>query len=81
MLGDDSRQLAIIAEDKTDQGVAVKSIITLINQYARSKNIECVMLYAEGYSYSEIADMLNINIGTVKSRISNGRRFLRDVFK
>lgn len=81
MLCDDIRQLAIIAEDKADQEIAVKSIITLISQYARSKNIECVMLYAEGYSYSEIADMLNVNIGTVKSRISNGRRFLRDALR
>ena len=31
----------------------------------------------EGYSYDEIADMLDCSLGTVKSRISRGRRLLR----
>jgi RNA polymerase sigma-70 factor (ECF subfamily) len=31
----------------------------------------------EGQSYQEIADVLKINIGTVKSRIARGREELR----
>ena len=31
----------------------------------------------EGYSYDEIAEMLACSVGTVKSRISRGRRLLR----
>ncbi|MFC1744924.1 RNA polymerase sigma factor [Candidatus Riflebacteria bacterium] len=31
----------------------------------------------EGYSYEEIAEKLGISLGTVKSRISRGRRILR----
>ena len=34
--------------------------------------------HADGYKYKEIADKLNLNIGTVKSRIFQSRRKLMD---
>lgn len=40
--------------------------------------MECVILYAKGYNYGEISAMLGIPLGTVMSRISNGRKMLRD---
>lgn len=43
----------------------------------RSCCIECVIYYAEGYSYEEISKKLNIPIGTVRSRISWGREMLK----
>ena len=33
----------------------------------------------EGLSYSEIADIQRTTIGTVRSRIHRGRKFLRDI--
>ena len=38
-----------------------------------------VMCDLEGLSYSEIADVQNTTIGTVRSRIHRGRKFLRDI--
>ena len=32
----------------------------------------------EGFSYEEIAGMLETNVGTIKSRISRGREKLRE---
>ncbi|EFG13756.1 conserved hypothetical protein [Bacteroides xylanisolvens SD CC 1b] len=34
------------------------------------------MYYASGYSYDEISEILNIPVGTVRSRISSGRKQL-----
>lgn len=35
-------------------------------------------LYAEGYSYAQIANMTEVSIGTVRSRIHYGKRKLRE---
>jgi predicted RNA polymerase sigma factor len=37
-----------------------------------------VLCDIQGMSYDEIADTLHISLGTVKSRLSRGRRKLRD---
>lgn len=61
-----------------DQELAIRNIMEAVSECAaRSIAIECVMLYAKGYTYEEISAMLTIPIGTVMSRISNGRRMLR----
>lgn len=49
----------------------VASIGTLEEQYS-----EPLRLYTQGFKYREIADMLHIPIGSVKSRIFNARKML-----
>jgi RNA polymerase sigma-70 factor, ECF subfamily len=39
---------------------------------------EATTLYAAGYEYPEIAEMLNIAVGTVRSHVSQARRRLRE---
>lgn len=65
--------------EMADQRAAIGRILAVVRECARkSRCIECVLLYAKGYSYDEIADIAGINPGTVKSRISAGRRMLRE---
>lgn len=71
---------AYICSEHTEQRASVFNIISLIRKYSRkSCCIESVMLYARGYNYDEISDMLSVPLGTVKSRVAAGRRMLREV--
>ncbi len=49
-----------------------------VDQLPPEQKIVFVLREFEGFSYSEITDILEISCGTVKSRLSRARRFLRD---
>ena len=56
---------------------AVRESLGLIEQYAKaSVAVKAACLYAEGYSYREIADMQGVCVNIVKSRICQGRRYI-----
>lgn len=66
-----------------DQSARLHDILRIIRRTAREcKGLECVLLYAKGYGYQEIAAKLGIPTGTVMSRISAGRKALaRELLK
>lgn len=62
--------------------ISIKNIVSIVRQYARqSCCIESVLLYAKGYNYDEISRILDIPIGTVRSRISSGRKLLKEALE
>ena len=74
--------MAYISDDRTDGRISVKRILSIIRDCGRkSCCINCVLLYAKGYSYDEISDIEGIPIGTVKSRVAAGRRLLRNALE
>lgn len=65
--------------ESADQRAAVGRILSIIREYSRkSRNIECVILYAKGFCYDEIAEIAGIPVGTVKSRVAAGRKMLQE---
>lgn len=56
---------------------AVKEITAALNDFTEEYRIPFNMFVA-GYKYNEIADKLNLPLGTVKSRIFCARKKLRD---
>lgn len=58
--------------------IIVHDILASIKRcYRKSCSMECVIYNAKGYSYEEISMILNIPVGTVRSRISIGRELLK----
>lgn len=55
-----------------------KSIAQSIQELPEDMRSAIIMRDVHGYSYEEIADTLNVNVGTIKSRISRGREKLRE---
>jgi len=57
--------------------IMYNDIISVIRKCSqKSRCIDSVIYCAKGYTYDEISDFLHIPIGTVKSRISSGRKMI-----
>lgn len=55
-----------------------RALQTFIGELPEDMRAAVVLRDIEGYSYEEIAGILDANVGTVKSRISRGRERLRE---
>lgn len=67
-----------LSSTRADSLANYNDVLEAIHRSARvSVGVQCVMLYAGGYSYDEIAEMLGIKPGTVKSRVAAGRAAIR----
>ena len=60
------------------EGERKKAIRTAISELPDDMRSAIVLRDIEGFSYEEISEMLGINVGTIKSRISRGREKLRE---
>ncbi|MEO1166566.1 MAG: sigma-70 family RNA polymerase sigma factor [Chloroflexota bacterium] len=59
---------------RADLNQAIQDCIGALNDHQR---IVLVMSDVEGYAYQEIADSVNVSLGTVKSRLSRARTSIR----
>ena len=55
-----------------------RQLQAFIRELPEDMRAAIVLRDIEGYSYEEIATMLDANVGTIKSRISRGREKLRE---
>jgi RNA polymerase sigma-70 factor (ECF subfamily) len=69
---------ATITSNKADSDILMKELSAIIADLDDSIRIPFMMHY-EGYKYQEIADELDLPLGTVKSRIFFARKELKDV--
>lgn len=68
--GDSPFQCAVQSEAKERIAVALRTLPETFRTVVILREIE-------GFGYEEIAEMLNVNLGTVKSRLTRGRAALR----
>jgi RNA polymerase sigma-70 factor (ECF subfamily) len=59
-------------QDQVNDFIMKDEVLSALNKLSEKERIPIILKHARGYSYEEIAKILKIPIGTVKSRISNG---------
>lgn len=66
----------------TDVDVSIKIMLDEVSKTLLCRRVKCdeVILFSKGYSYDEIGKIKRIPLGTVKSRISDSRKFLRKFY-
>ena len=65
------------AYDSMDYSELYEALSTLKKEY----RLTIVLYYLEGYSINEIGKIMRVPVGTVKSRLSRGRRDLRCIME
>jgi len=68
---------AVLAQRKELCGLAMQAILKL----EEPQRAVMVLRDIEGMNYAEIADVLNIELGTVRSRLSRARGHLREILE
>lgn len=66
------------AEDALLEQISESEVLSAVESLAPAYRRTVLLADVEGYSYKEIAERLDIPIGTVMSRLHRGRRILRD---
>lgn len=68
----------ITPEEHAVQQETVQYMQQLIDEMKEEYRLVIILRELEGYSYEEIAQLLSCSLGTVKSRISRARSYLKD---
>lgn len=68
-------------EEKTLASEQRRLILQSLNKIKFDFRVAVVLRDIEGFSYEEIAQTLDVSVGTVKSRIARGREELRERLK
>lgn len=68
----------LAAAPVTDDPLAKGRLLQAVDSLAPEARAVLMLVVVEGYSYREVADILNIPEGTVMSRLSRARQALRD---
>lgn len=63
--------------DHAAQGEAREQMESLLRQLPEAYRTIVILREIEGFAYEEIAEILNVQLGTVKSRLTRGRTALR----
>lgn len=74
---EDSAEMARSAEDRLLDGLVESDIKEALEALPENFRIPVLLADVEGFSYKEIAEILDVPIGTVMSRLHRGRKQLQ----
>lgn len=74
-------ELAPVLPESISRDELIARLFDSLNELSAEHRSVFLMHYREGFAVKEIAEMLDIAPGTVKSRLFNTRRFLADKFQ
>ena len=68
-------------DEEIERKLERAELIKAIKQLSEDQRALVVLRDIRGFSYWEIADMLNLKLGTVKSKISRARTALKEILE
>lgn len=74
-------QEGVYDEDKKGNALLKRKLLEVIKKLPQHQQIVIRLFYVEAYTLKEISDILNISVGTVKSRLFHAREKLKQTLK
>ncbi|KGX87873.1 RNA polymerase sigma factor [Pontibacillus marinus] len=68
-------------EDLTMKQESDEQLLETLNALPDKYRVPLILFYFQSFSYEEMADVLDIPVGTVRSRLSNGKKKLKETWK
>lgn len=68
-------------EDLTLKQESDDKLLETLNALPDRYRVPLILFYFQSFSYEEMAEVLDIPIGTVRSRLSNGKKNLKEMWK
>jgi len=65
---------SLIAKENADDVASLNDVLRVVLSLPEAQSVTLLLVAAEGFTYREVADHLNIPVGTVMSRISKARQ-------
>lgn len=78
---EDERASEGILEDEVIQNIEIKKVINLINELKEPDRSIFIMKFLFGYSSKKISDILNITVSSIDTKISRGRKNLKEKYR
>lgn len=75
---DDSDPAQLVEESRLQEALDSQTVVEKLAELDDHHRVPLVLFYQEDYSYREIADFLDIPLGTVMSRLNRGKHMLRE---
>ena len=77
ILTDEIESFEKIVENEVELTIAVEDLQNYINELPEGCKVVFNLYVMEGYKHAEIADLLNVSIGTTKTQLSRARKSLQ----
>ena len=74
-------QDGIAVEEDSESNTVKQELLKMVNELPEQQQVVIRLFYVQDYSLKEISDMLNISVGTTKSRLYHAREKLKQILK
>lgn len=71
---------ALVCPEQFEESVAERDVVRRVLAQLPESSVACLLLDAEGFSYNEIAEILQDSLSAVRSRLSRARRAFQRLY-